>query len=136
MTEHSIASWQVAAWAPVYCTMSEFDAMVAAMRRLGGSVETVAEHGGRRGSALWGVCKGEVRAGIAWDWAEMRKGVLVIDDPMSVLSNIRVMEDGDDGCELPGRVLTLNRAIHSFSWQSTVRLALPAPFRERERLAA
>ena len=62
-------------------------------------------------------------AGLLWEWVEVRPGVVAMSDPMSIVSNIRIMEPGPEGEELPERILRLNRAVHGWAWQDAVRRA-------------
>jgi hypothetical protein len=98
--------------------------MVAAMRPLGCSIDFRSVRGSSTGTTLWGVSDGGVKAGIAWDWAEIRPGVVVLLDPMALLANIRITDDSEDKYELDGRVATLNRAVRRLPWHREVRHAL------------
>jgi hypothetical protein len=82
------------------------------------------------------VADGLRNAGIAWDWAEIKPGVVVLMDPMALLANIRIMDDSEEGYELEGRAATLNRAVRSLAWHKQVRQALDGHRFERSRLAA
>jgi hypothetical protein len=72
---------------------------------------------------VWPLEAGE-EAGMAWDWVEVARGVVAIADPMSVVTNLRLL-----GAE--GEVLTawqaarhLNQMVHGLPWQSEVERAL------------
>lgn len=59
-------------------------------------------------------------AGLLWDWAEIAQGVLALADPMSVVTNLRLVTT-------QGRVLTsgeaalhLNLLVHDIPWQAEV----------------
>jgi hypothetical protein len=70
---------------------------------------------------LWGLPPDEGPAGLLWEWVELRPGVVAMSDPMSIVSNIRIMEAGVEGEELPERLLRLSRAVHGWAWQDAVR---------------
>jgi hypothetical protein len=57
---------------------------------------------------------------LAWDWAEVRKDVVALCDPMNVLSNVRLVDDEGAPLGAAERVLHLNSAIHELDWQPHV----------------
>jgi hypothetical protein len=60
-------------------------------------------------------------AGVAWDWVQIARGVVAIADPMSVVTNVRLV--GDEGEVLTahrGRCF-LNELVRALPWQSEVR---------------
>ena len=73
---------------------------------------------------MWGGASGSGDAGVAWDWIQISGDVVALADPMSVVSNLRLI-----GGE--GEVLTalesaryLNEIVHALPWQTEVRRAL------------
>ncbi|MDQ2736026.1 MAG: hypothetical protein M3Y55_13795, partial [Pseudomonadota bacterium] len=54
----------------------------------------------------------------AWDWREVRPGVVALSDPMTVLSNIVLL--GEEGRPVDSfkRILHLNNVIFSLPWQA------------------
>ncbi|MBI5257921.1 MAG: hypothetical protein HY855_15555 [Burkholderiales bacterium] len=129
----TIHTWHVATWRPVFWTDDQFMAMVRRMKPLGTTVDVAPDTGLASGTVLWGFFDGATKVGIGWDWGEVRHGVVAMCDPMTVLSNVRIMAAGEDGEELDGRILRLNRAIHSLRWQGAITRARMA---STERLAA
>ena len=72
------------------------------------------------GSTVWVGSIDGAYAGLAWEWVELRPGVLMLADPNSLTTNICVL--GDDGRvqdALPTAV-SLNRILHQLPWQGTV----------------
>ncbi len=73
---------------------------------------------------MWGGSSGSGDAGVAWDWIQIADDVVAMADPMSVVSNLRLI-----GGE--GEVLTalesaryLNEIVHALPWQTEVQRAL------------
>lgn len=128
-----IHTWHVATWRPVFWTDAQFTAMLRRLKPLSTTMDIDGRTGLASGTVLWGVLDGDTRVGIGWDWGEVSHGVVTMTDPMTVLSNIRIMDDGQDGEELDGRVLRLNRAIHCLRWQDGI---VRARLGGTERLAA
>ena len=82
--------------------------------------------GGVAGQTLWGGASADGQAGVAWDWVQISQGVVAMSDPLSVISNLRLL--GDEG-----EVLTswqaaryLNQMVHALPWQGEVARALRA----------
>lgn len=76
------------------------------------------------GQTLWGGLSEEGEAGVAWDWVQITGDVVAMADPMSVITNLRLV-----GHE--GEVLTalesarfLNEIVHALPWQTEVQRAL------------
>ncbi|MDH3461899.1 MAG: hypothetical protein OEM00_13210 [Burkholderiaceae bacterium] len=72
------------------------------------------------GQTVWGESSGDFAAGLAWDWVELAQGIIAMSDPMSVVTNVRLLGP----C---GGVLTpveaaphMNEVVHSLPWQSKV----------------
>ncbi len=121
----TIPAWQLISWKPVLTTLPEFRRALAHMRPFAESSLEGAGPGGprdgpRQGQALWaGTHKGQP-LGLAWDWAEVRKNVVALRDPMNVLSNVRLVDDEGVPLGAAERVLHLNSAIHELDWQACV----------------
>jgi len=76
------------------------------------------------GQTLWAMPSADGEAGMAWDWVLLSQGVVAMADPLSVITNLRLV-----GPE--GEVLTawqaarhLNEIVHSLAWQCEVQRAL------------
>jgi hypothetical protein len=76
------------------------------------------------GQTFWGRDVHEHVTGVAWDWVELRQGVVAMSDPFGVVTNLRLLDD--QGEELPEReaALHLHQLVHALPWQSQVRRAL------------
>lgn len=76
------------------------------------------------GQTIWGGLSDAGEAGVAWDWVQVCGDVVAMADPMSVVTNLRLI-----GAE--GEVLTalesarfLNEIVHALPWQSEVQRAM------------
>jgi hypothetical protein len=76
---------------------------------------------------LWGNVSGRCAAAIAWGWCEVRPGVLAIDDPMAVQSNIEWLDDQGRRLHDGVRLIWLNRVIYRLPWQQEVLEPRPGP---------
>jgi hypothetical protein len=76
------------------------------------------------GQTLWGGPLDDGEAGLAWDWVQTTRGVVAMADPMSVVTNLRLV--GDEGEVLTSlrASLYLNAMVHELPWQGAVEQAL------------
>jgi hypothetical protein len=87
----------------------------------------VADHDGRAaGQTIWAASAADGEAGMAWDWIQVTQGVVAIADPMSVVTNVRLI--GDEGEVLTAHQAAryLNELVHALPWQEEVQRALRA----------
>lgn len=72
------------------------------------------------GSTVWvGAIKG-AHAGLAWEWVELRPGVLMLADPNSIITNLRVMDVGRQPLNPLDATVSLNTVLHRLPWQERV----------------
>lgn len=81
-------------------------------------------HTAASGQTVWAARSEDGDAGMAWDWVQIRDGVVAIADPMSVVSNVRFL--GDDGSVLTATeaALCLNGLVRELPWQLEVSRAI------------
>lgn len=58
--------------------------------------------------------------GIAWDWREVLRDVVVMADPMSILSNVKFVDEEGEEFDDADRLLQLNTAVYNIPWQNAV----------------
>lgn len=78
----------------------------------------------RSGQTIWGDPEGEQAAGLAWDWIEVASGVVAMADPMSVITNLRLLRPGGEVMSPVEAAPHLNELVHALPWQSEVQRAL------------
>ena len=76
------------------------------------------------GQTLWGGSLDDGDAGVAWDWVQISRGVVALADPMSVVTNLRLV--GDEGEVLTALQASryLNALVHELPWQGEVERGL------------
>jgi hypothetical protein len=76
------------------------------------------------GQTVWAGTAAEGEAGMAWDWVQIADGVVALADPMSVVSNVRLL--GDEGQVLTAlqAALVLGHLVRALPWQAEVHRAL------------
>lgn len=76
------------------------------------------------GQTVWAghVADGEV--GMAWDWVQIARGIVAIADPMSVVTNVRLIGDEGEVLTAIQAARYLNELLHTLPWQQEVQRAL------------
>jgi hypothetical protein len=115
--------WSLRAWPPILWQAGHESQL--RFHHLGTRVTFPGDRMSRTaGQTMWGGASGSGDAGVAWDWIQIADNVVAMADPMSVVSNLRLI-----GGE--GEVLTalesaryLNEIVHALPWQTEVQRAL------------
>jgi hypothetical protein len=83
--------------------------------------EGLGEHTARRcGETVWIGVVGGQSIGAAWEWVELRPGVVMISDPNSIVTNVRFLDELDAPQAYLPSVVSVNRLAHALDWQPTV----------------
>ena len=117
-----IAPWTLLAWPPLLwqaaCT-SQLHFVHVGTRVLG------ADQGhGPIGQTLWIGPLPDGHAGVAWDWVEIGHGIVALADPMSFVTNLRLLGTGGQVLTAEEAALHLNLLVHGLPWQHEVQRAL------------
>jgi len=118
-------AWSLRAWPPLLWQANE--RKQARFQHLGTRITPAGDAPGpAAGQTVWSAQVPDGEAGMAWDWVQIARGVVAIADPMSVVTNVRLI-----GSE--GEVLTalqaarfLNELVRTLPWQQEVQRALGA----------
>ena len=121
-----ITPWALRAWPPILWQAGHAGGLQ--LHHLGTHVSFGGDADvGMSGQTMWGGSTGGGDTGVAWDWIQVSRGVVAMADPLSVITNLRLI--GDEG-----EVLTswqaarfLNQIVHGLPWQNEVARALQAP---------
>jgi hypothetical protein len=121
-----ITPWALRAWPPILWQAGH--AGVLQLHHLGTHVALGGDDEiGLTGQTMWGGNTDGGNTGVAWDWIQISHGVVAMADPLSVITNLRLI--GDEG-----EVLTswqaarfLNLIVHALPWQDEVTRALNKP---------
>lgn len=110
----NIPAWQIFGW-PVVDVSIERWAELSDFELVGHSSRCDAD-GRRLGETLWTTDMAGKEIGLAWEWCEVQPNVIVMSDPMSVMSNVALTSTDRKTNEFE-RVLHLNNAIYQLPWQ-------------------
>jgi hypothetical protein len=105
-------------WRPIAARLTEWNRAVPAFRHLHtvpspDSDDDVLQHG----HVIWGTLNGPMPMALCWEWAEVRLGVVVIFNPMNVLSNVRLLSEDGQPFSHGQTVLAFNSFVHEVNWQ-------------------
>lgn len=116
-------AWTLRAWPPVYRCAGEplADAFEHRSTRVFDDGDAAAP---ARGQTMWVWPTDDGDVGVAWDWVEVSRGVVAMLDPMSLLTNMKLL--GRSGEVLTAWQATrhLNKIVFTLPWQREVRRAL------------
>ncbi len=76
------------------------------------------------GQTVWAAQGDEGEAGLAWDWIKVAHGVVAIADPMSVITNLRLLGEAGEVLTAQQAARFLNAYVRELPWQRQVWQAL------------
>jgi hypothetical protein len=113
--------WSLRAWPPVLWPANQPEDLH--FEHLGTLVTSPGE---RTGQTMWGSRSENGEAGVAWDWVQMPQGAVAMADPMSVVTNLRLLGDAGEVLTAHQAARFLNEIVHALPWQNEVQRALRA----------
>jgi hypothetical protein len=118
-TPWSIRAWPPLLWQAEGAAHLRFDHVDTQVFSEGESDDTPVT-----GQTVWRTESADGAAGVAWDWVMLSSEVVAMADPMSVVTNLRLLGDS-------GEVLTsweaarhLSRIVYGLPWQGEVQRAV------------
>jgi hypothetical protein len=79
------------------------------------------------GQTLWGDQSEECATGVAWDWVELREGVVAMSDPLGMVTNLRLIDAQGDALNQSEVAVHLHQLVHALPWQTEVTRVLRKP---------
>ncbi|HRH87125.1 MAG TPA: hypothetical protein PLO41_09790 [Rubrivivax sp.] len=76
------------------------------------------------GQTIWGGRSADGEAGVAWDWVQISDHVVAMADPMSVVTNLRLVGEEGEVLTALESARFLNEIVHALPWQTEVQRAL------------
>ena len=76
------------------------------------------------GQTLWGDASEDRAAGVAWDWVEIRDGIVAMADPLGLVTNLRFLNAHGEELTNLEVALQLHQLVHALPWQCEVKRAL------------
>ena len=116
-------AWALRAWPPLLWQATERKPV--RFHHLGTHVSPGEELPGcMAGQTVWTAQAAEGEAGMAWDWIEIARGVVAIADPLSVVTNVRLVNDEGEVLTALQAARFLNEMVRALPWQQEVERAL------------
>jgi hypothetical protein len=120
-----IASWMISSMAPAVWSGDHPEDVSRRMRPAG-------THAYPRddcpelwaGQTTWAWHKDGVWHAVGWDWIELQRDVLVLADPMALVSNLQFAGHEQNEVGERQRILLLNSIVYLLPWQEQVRRGL------------
>lgn len=75
---------------------------------------------------MWAAHDDDGEAGMAWDWVQIAHGVVAMSDPMSLVTNLRLVGDQGEVLTTHESARYLNEFVRLLPWQREVQVALRA----------
>ncbi|MFO1292435.1 MAG: hypothetical protein U1F07_05075 [Rubrivivax sp.] len=123
VADSPVMPWSLRAWPPLLwqldaATRVRFRHLDTRVTFVGNACEPTA------GQTMWAGRADDGAAGMAWDWVQVGQGVVAMADPMSVVTNLRLL--GSEGEVLTAHAAAryLNAFVRALPWQREVQRAI------------
>ena len=116
-------SWTIRAWPPLLwqaegASRLQFDHVETQVFPASDTDSAVS------GQTVWRTSAADGEAGVAWDWVMLSRDVVAMADPMSVVTNLRLIGEEGEVLTALESARFLNEIVHALPWQSEVQRAL------------
>jgi len=120
---HACPPWTVRAWPSLLWQVDNLGPLQ--LRHLGTRVTNPGDQVSRTaGQTIWAASLGDHQAGMAWDWIQLARGVVAMADPLSVVTNLRLVNPDGDVLTPLESLRRLNEVVHTLDWQDEVERVL------------
>ncbi|MDE2612108.1 MAG: hypothetical protein KGL78_01600 [Burkholderiales bacterium] len=118
-----VTPWSLRAWPPL---LWQLDAATRVrFRHLDTRITFVGDASSPpAGQTVWATQGDDGSAGMAWDWVEVTQGIVTMADPMSVITNLRLLGGEGEVLTAYAAARYLNEFVRALPWQSEVHRAL------------
>ena len=115
--------WSIRAWPPVLWQAGRESQL--RFHHLSTRVTLTGDRSSRSaGQTIWGSLSDEGEAGVAWDWVQVSHDIVAMADPMSVITNLRLVGEEGEVLTALESARFLNEIVHALPWQNEVQRAL------------
>jgi hypothetical protein len=111
----------VKSWAPVPAKLCEWRESIAGLEHIHTAFLPPRDRSlRRRGTTLWATEFDDSRVGLVWEWAELQGQIVVMVNPMAVITNLTLLDELGRPLNLCARACSLNSAIYGLPWQERI----------------
>lgn len=115
--------WSIRAWPPILWQAGRESQL--RFHHLGTRITLSGDRMSRvAGQTIWGGHSDAGEAGVAWDWVQVCGDVVAMADPMSVVTNLRLVGEEGEVLTALESARFLNEIVHALPWQTEVQRAL------------
>ena len=115
--------WTLHAWPPLLWQVGK--QIPLRLQHLGTQISNLGDSSGcTLGQTLWAWHGQDGDLGVAWDWVQIKPGLVAMADPMAVVSNLRLIDDGGEVLTVAESARHFNAIVHALPWQNEVDRAL------------
>lgn len=123
LSSHACPPWTLRAWPPILWQVDRLRPLQ--LRHLGTRVTSPGDPVNRpAGQTLWAIAAEDHQAGMAWDWVQLSRGIVTMADPLSVITNISLIDADGDILPALESLRNLNEVVHATPWQEEVERVL------------
>ncbi len=116
-------AWSLRSWPPLLWQAGE--RVHVRFQHLGTRVTLgMSPPGPAAGQTVWAASAADGEAGMAWDWVLIARGVVAMADPMSVITNVRLLGEEGEVLTAVESARFLNAFVRALPWQQEVQRAL------------
>ncbi len=117
----NIQSWMIKSWATLEWYLPQQTEQLPRFKHVGTQMRDDGSSSGfRAGDTVWMAQEEQWRAGLAWEWLEVKPGVVMLADPNSIITNLQFVDSDQKPVYGLAKTVAINRLVHALAWQHAV----------------
>ena len=117
----NIQSWMIKSWATLEWYLPAQSEQLPGFKHVGTQVRDDGSSSGfRAGDTVWVAQDEQWQAGLAWEWVEVRPGIVMLADPNSIITNLQFVDGANQHVYGLAKTTAVNRLVHGLPWQQSV----------------
>ncbi len=122
----NIQSWMIKSWATLEWYLPPQSEQLPRFKHVGTQVrDDGSSSGSRAGDTVWVAQDDQWQAGLAWEWIEVKPGIVMLADPNSIITNLQFVDAEHQHVVGLAKTTAINRLVHGLPWQQSVCALLP-----------
>lgn len=117
----NIQSWMIKSWATLEWYLPPQPANLPSFNHVSTHIRDDGSTSGFRcGDTVWMALDGQWPAGLAWEWTEVKPGLVMLSDPNCIITNLQFVDDERNPVFGLSKTVVVNRLVHALAWQAPV----------------
>ena len=117
----NIQSWMIKSWATHEWYLPPQAEQLPHFKHVGTQVRDDGSATGlRAGDTVWMSLDEQWQVGLAWEWVEIKPGMVMLADPNSIITNLQFVDEHQKSVYGLAKTVAVNRLVHALAWQSSV----------------